>query len=60
MELVYTLNDLDLVAKEIIKTWLTTDFSQESRHIIRLQKVEDIKKMSGDYNHTITDNQRQS
>ncbi len=30
------------LAKEIIKTWLTTDFSQESRHIIRLQKVEDI------------------
>jgi ribose 5-phosphate isomerase B len=30
------------LAKEIVKVWLTSKFSQESRHIIRLQKVEDI------------------
>lgn len=27
---------------EIIKMWLTTDFSQGSRHIIRLKKIEEI------------------
>jgi len=30
------------LAKEIVKVWLISKFSQESRHIIRLQKVEDI------------------
>ena len=29
-------------AREIVKMWLTTDFSRESRHVIRLQKVEEI------------------
>ncbi|MDD3655204.1 MAG: ribose 5-phosphate isomerase B [Atribacterota bacterium] len=30
------------LAREIVKVWLMTEFSQESRHIVRLQKVEDI------------------
>ena len=32
------------LAREIVKVWLTTEFSQESRHIVRLQKVADIYK----------------
>lgn len=28
------------LARDIVKTWLSTDFSQESRHKIRLQKIE--------------------
>ncbi len=30
------------LALEILQVWLGTEFSQESRHIIRLKKVEDI------------------
>ena len=30
------------LAREIVKVWLMTEFSKESRHIVRLQKVEDI------------------
>jgi ribose 5-phosphate isomerase B len=30
------------LAREIAKVWLMTEFSQESRHIVRIQKVEDI------------------
>ncbi len=30
------------LAKDIVKIWLTAEFSQESRHMVRLQKVEDI------------------
>jgi len=29
-------------ARDIVKTWLTTEFSRESRHNVRLQKVDDI------------------
>lgn len=32
------------LAIEIVKVWLMAEFSQESRHIVRLQKVEDIYK----------------
>lgn len=30
------------LAREIVKVWLMSEFSQEARHIVRLQKVEDI------------------
>ena len=29
-------------AKDIVRIWLTTEFSEESRHIIRLQKLDNI------------------
>lgn len=32
------------LAREIVKVWLLTKFSQESRHIIRLQKITDLQK----------------
>ncbi|MDD3030939.1 MAG: ribose 5-phosphate isomerase B [Atribacterota bacterium] len=30
------------LARDIVQTWLTTDFSQEDRHITRLNKIEEI------------------
>ena len=30
------------LAKDIVKTWLNTEFSRESRHIVRLQKIDKI------------------
>jgi ribose 5-phosphate isomerase B len=30
------------LAREIVKVWLISEFSQETRHIVRLQKVEDL------------------